>query len=369
MSDSVALNHAARVLAAISPELRADAALRSYMAEHRRLTAVERRAISRMIFSYYRWLGWLDRGTSPQVALQQAAEWQARFTRDPKYIKPAALAARAVPAWLVTEMEVSTSLLVQLQREPTLWLRARRRDVAAVADFLGQCENSRRVPEALRYIGQQDLFLTAPFQEGRFEIQDLASQFVGRAAAPRPGETWWDACAGEGGKTLHLADQMENRGLIWASDRSARRLDTLKRRAARAQVYNYRVAPWDGGARLPTKTKFDGILVDAPCSGVGTWQRNPQARWTTQPADVAELAATQLSLLGHVAGALKPGGRLIYSVCTLTRRETDDVATAFSQAHPEFVPYPISGYGERVTLRPEEWDANGMFIAAWQRKK
>ncbi|MGC8000561.1 hypothetical protein ACP3XN_24520, partial [Salmonella enterica] len=83
---------------------------------------------------------------------------------------------------------------------------------------------------------------------------------------------------------------MENSGLIWASDRAAWRLQKLKRRTARAKVFNYRVAMWDGGVKLPTKTKFDGVLVDAPCSGLGTWQRNPHARWTTTPGDVAELA-------------------------------------------------------------------------------
>src|SRR6185295_17316743 len=128
-------------------------------------------------------------------------------------------------------------------------------------------------------------------------------------------------CAGEGGKTMHLSALMENKGLIWASDRAAWRLKNLKRRAARAKVFNFRSELWDGGAKLPTKTKFDGILVDAPCSGVGTWQRNPHARWTTTLDDVRELGAVQLQLLDRVAGSLKPEGRLIYSVCTLTRTE------------------------------------------------
>ena len=112
---------------------------------------------------------------------------------------------------------------------------------------------------------------------------------------------------------------MANRGLIWASDRAEWRLQKLRRRAARAKVFNYRPARWDGGARLPTRTKFDGVLVDAPCSGLGTWQRNPHARWTTTVEDVRELAELQRRLLAHTAPSLKPGGRLIYAVCTLTR--------------------------------------------------
>ena len=149
-----------------------------------------------------------------------------------------------------------------------------------------------------------------------------------------------DACAGEGGKTLHLADLMQNKGLIWASDRSIRRLHVLKQRTARAGVFNYRAVAWNGGPQPPTRTRFDGILVDAPCSGVGTWQRNPHARWTVSPADVHELAAVQRQLLDHVAGALKPGGRLIYAVCTLTRAETSGLAAEFSRIILNWNPPP-----------------------------
>jgi 16S rRNA (cytosine967-C5)-methyltransferase len=166
---------------------------------------------------------------------------------------------------------------------------------------------------------------------------------------------------------------MGNKGVIWSTDRSERRLQILKRRAARAQIFNYRAALWDGSAKLPTKTKFDGILVDAPCSGVGTWQRNPHARWTTTPEDVRELAAVQLALLQHLAGSLKPHGRLIYSVCTVTRSETTAIADAFTAAHPELEPLPLfsskpSTLPSQLFLWPHELNANGMFIAAWRRR-
>ncbi len=167
---------------------------------------------------------------------------------------------------------------------------------------------------------------------------------------------------------------MANKGLVWATDRHDKRLETLKRRFARAKLFNYRTALWDGSAKLPTKTKFDGILVDAPCSGVGTWQRNPQARWTASPNDVSELAVTQRALLEHVAGSVKPGGRLVYAVCTVTRAETSDVADAFTAAHPEFTPAEVLASSAtppspQLLLWPHELNANGMFIAAWTRKK
>ncbi|HWA08044.1 MAG TPA: RsmB/NOP family class I SAM-dependent RNA methyltransferase [Opitutaceae bacterium] len=406
-SDQSMLNHAAQVLAAISSDQRADTALRFYFEHHRYLQAPARRAISHAVFVYFRWLSWLDAKASPQKRLEQAVELHARFAADPKSIKAEALAVRAVPAWLWDELDLpadaKADYLRQLQRDPALWLRARPGQRDALAKSLFACQPTPLAPDALRFTGVQDLFRTQQFQDGEFEIQDLGSQLVGLAAAPRPGETWWDACAGEGGKTLHLADLMQNKGVIWATDRNARRLDTLKRRAARAKLFNYRTALWDGSARLPTKTKFDGILLDAPCSGVGTWQRNPHARWTTTPDDVRELAAAQRSLLENVCGSLKPGGRLVYAVCTLTRSETTAVVDAFSAVHPELevqdaeaggqkpedgrtqpasgdpgssssaVSPPASGLRPPASpsgrIWPHEINGNGMFIAAWRRKK
>lgn len=370
MAESATLNHAARILSDSSHE-RADTALRAYFESHRYIGPREKRAISQAVFGYFRWFNWLDTKASTQKRLDQAIALQARFNADPKSIKAEALAARAVPAWLASEMELPPDYLRQLQRDPALWLRARPGTGDALAKSLFACERTDRSPEALRFTGTQDLFKTEQFRSGEFEIQDLASQLVGVACAPQPGETWWDTCAGEGGKTLHLADQMANKGIVWATDRHTGRLETLKRRAGRAKLFNYRTAVWDGSAKLPTKTKFDGVLVDAPCSGVGTWQRNPHARWTTTPADVSELAVTQLALLNHVAGSLKPGGRLIYSVCTLTRSETTAIADAFTAAHNEFEPLPLSALNTpsaTLALWPHELNANGMFLAAWRRK-
>lgn len=378
MLEQATLNQAAQVLAGLRPGERADTALRAYFATRRYLRPGARRALSRAVFAYFRWLRWLEDRAAPQARIAQAVALQERFDANPSAIKPQALVARAVPDWVREEMEVSPEHARQLQREPALWLRARPGTGAQLALQLGDCVPSALAPDALRYTGREDLFRTAAFHEGAFEIQDLASQLVSLACAPRSGETWWDACAGEGGKTLHLCDLMGNKGVVWATDRHDRRLEVLRRRAARAHLFNLRTALWDGSARPPTGTRFDGILVDAPCSGVGTWQRNPQARWTTLPEDVRELATTQLALLNHVAGSLRPGGRLVYAVCTLTRSETTGVAEAFSAAHPELHPEPVGtpvAAGPTPTpvanngliLWPHELEANGMFIAAWKR--
>jgi 16S rRNA (cytosine967-C5)-methyltransferase len=228
--------------------------------------------------------------------------------------------------------------------------------------------------DTLEYHGRGDLFRTKEFHAGEFEVQDLSSQAVGLVCEPRPGETWWDACAGEGGKMLHLSDLMANRGLIWASDRAGWRLATLKRRAARAGVFNYRAVAWDGGPRLPTKAKFDGVLVDAPCSGIGTWHRNPHARWTTTAEDVKELSIVQQRILLHASAAVKPGGKLVYAACTLADSETTRVVEGFERQCTQFKRLairnplaPESTPGGLLSLWPQESGGNGMCVAGWVR--
>jgi 16S rRNA (cytosine967-C5)-methyltransferase len=139
-------------------------------------------------------------------------------------------------------------------------------------------------------------------------------------------------------------------------------------------VFNYRAVHWDGGENPPTKTRFDGILVDAPCSGLGTWGRNPHSRWTTTENDVLELSEIQKRILNNVADSLKPGGRLIYSACTFTGAETALVAERFTNERPEFeteaVMNPFLPDDPPVTemqLWPQETGGNGMFIAAWRK--
>jgi 16S rRNA (cytosine967-C5)-methyltransferase len=371
---------AAEVIRSTSRDKPADAALREVLKQTRDLAPFDATEVAKTVFLYYRWHGWLreERGgvdAKMRVALRLAE----RFRTNPASIPIAELRAKAVPAWTAEQMEMSDDWLRSLQQEAKLWLRAKRGQGRALAEKLGSVAPSS-LPEALVYEGETDLFKTPEFHAGEFEIQDVASQAVGWLCDPKPGETWWDTCAGEGGKLLHLSELMQNKGLIWASDRAAWRLQKLKRRTARAKVFNYRAVPWDGGPKLPTKTKFDGVLVDAPCSGVGTWQRNPHARWTTTIEDARELAEVQKRLLTHAAAAVKPGGKLIYSVCTLTRAETMEVADAFSRAHAGFEPMqlPTNSLGEEIsraltsaavlTLWPQDCGGNGMFVAGWRRR-
>ncbi len=373
---------AAEVIRSASREKPADAALREVLKEFRDLPPWDQAAVSKAVFTYYRWHAWLRDERRVEMRMRLAESLAARFRANPKSIPIGELRARAVPAWTMEQMEVGEDWLRSLQGEPILWLRARRGQGRALVQKLNGARLAESLlPDAVQYFGDEDLFKRPEFHAGEFEIQDIASQVVGWLCAPRPGETWWDACAGEGGKLLHLSDLMENKGLIWASDRAEWRLKKLKRRTARAKVFNYRAALWDGGAKLPTKTKFDGVLVDAPCSGVGTWQRNPHARWTTSLQDVQELASLQRQLLAHAAPSVKPGGKLVYSVCTLTRMEAEDVARGFSATQPEFEPLPLpelAGDGTSqslfasaaiMTIWPQDLGGNGMFVAAWRRQR
>ncbi len=360
---------AAHLLSGGKPGQPADAVLREAFARQRRLSPDEKSAIVQAVFASARWHRWLDPKAALPVRIAAAMQLQARFEQNPANIKPQALAALALPDWAQAEVDLSPEDLRALQTPPPLWLRTRPAYTQRIARFLKQVTPAPAPADrtGLLYSGNQDIFRTEPFQQGHLEIQDLGSQLVGHACAPQPGETWWDTCAGEGGKTLHLSELLEGKGLIWATDRHTGRLQKLKQRAARAEVFNLRIATWEGGAKLPTKTKFDGILIDAPCSGLGTWRRNPHARWTTSATDVAELAVIQRQLLEHALPALKPGGKLIYAVCTLTRSETTAIADAFTTAHPELQPLPLLDQGPQATIGLSEWNANGMFLAGWKR--
>ena len=332
-----------RIITASSREKPADKVLRETLKAERDILPSDMRAVAQTVFNYFRWRGWLDLAAPLNLQIRKARELAANFLENPESFSDASLVERVAPDWLRTEMDLTPAWARAIQAEPKLWLRAKPGQGTRLVEKLGAAKLEKTLlPDAVHYKGEEDLFKRDEFHAGEFEIQDIASQAVSWLCAPQPGETWWDASAGEGGKTLHLSALMQNKGLIWASDRAVWRLKNLKRRAARAQVFNFRAAAWDGGTRLPTKTKFDGILVDAPCSGVGTWQRNPHARWTATPQDVQELAAIQKRLLAHVAPAVKPGGKLIYAVCTLTRSETGDVVADFNDRFAaEFEPMEL----------------------------
>ena len=381
--DKQSLALAARIIARSSRRDPADAVLRSELKAQKGLHHARARQITDAVFAYFRWFGWLDAKIAIEDQIAKAIDLARQFATlergqpCPRELSDTEMGARTVSQWVTQELTITTEWAHALQTPPTVWLRARPGSGPDLAKKLGDCVpfGEDALADVLDYRGEKDLFRTKEFHAGEFELQDLSSQAVSLICAPKPGETWWDACAGEGGKMLHLCSLMGNKGLVWATDRAEWRLKKLKRRAARARTFNYRAREWNGGPILPFKTKFDGVLVDAPCSGIGTWQRNPHARWTTSLQDIHELSQTQFHLLQRAADAIKPKGKLVYAVCTLSQSETTEVAEKFEQNNPGFkrLPFsdPLSAQASPIAqlfLRTENCGGNGMFIAAWQRQ-
>jgi 16S rRNA (cytosine967-C5)-methyltransferase len=172
---------------------------------------------------------------------------------------------------------------------------------------------------------------------GLFVVQDEASQLVGRFAGAQPGERVLDACASPGGKTIQMAAAMRGRGLLVASDVRGRRIDLLRRTVEHSGAANVSVVQADARAALPFGALFDRVLLDAPCSGLGTVRRDPDIKWRRQEGDLAELAAAQVAMLDEAARVLKPGGAIVYATCSSEPEENDEVVDRFLRKRPEFV--------------------------------
>jgi 16S rRNA (cytosine967-C5)-methyltransferase len=219
------------------------------------------------------------------------------------------------------------------------------------------------------------------FQDGQMTVQDEASQLVIELLDPQPGERVLDACAAPGAKATAIAERVGNAGQVIALDRNERRLGLAARDAARLGLGNLRVLLADASATEIDgldDAPFDRILVDAPCSGLGALRRNPDARWRVQPEAIAQLAAVQRAILGAVSKRLRPGGTLVYSTCTLTPEENDDVVEWLLEQAPELWRNPASVLptslrplvGSDAVLRcwPQHHDTDGFFAARLERR-
>ena len=220
-------------------------------------------------------------------------------------------------------------------------------------------EPARFAPDALIVTGGNPL-LTPLARTGMFLVQDEASQLVGAFAAAAPGERILDACASPGGKTTQMAAAMGGDGTVVAADVRGRRLDLLARTVAESGAMNVRVVQSNARAAPPFHQVFDAVLVDAPCSGLGTIRRDPDVRWRRAESDLRSLAAAQLEMLIHLATIVRPGGRLIYSTCSSEPEENEDVVRAFLAGHPDFRRETPSTFSARPELSAL-LDAEGAF--------
>jgi len=249
-------------------------------------------------------------------------------------------------------------------------------------------------PWGLRIDGKPALTRLDVFSRGAVEVQDEGSQLLALLLDAKRGEMVVDFCAGAGGKTLAIGATMRSTGRLYAFDVSGHRLDALKPRLARSGLSNVHPAAIaherdDRVKRLAGK--MDRVLVDAPCSGLGTLRRNPDLKWRQSPKAVEELVAKQTAILASAARLLKSGGRLVYATCSILPQENEEIARAFSAANPEFVPLNMrelleqlkveqaaslcSGPvqegeqgGEFLRLWPHLHATDGFFAAAWVRK-
>jgi 16S rRNA (cytosine967-C5)-methyltransferase len=210
-------------------------------------------------------------------------------------------------------------------------------------------------PQALRVSGGAGAVQNWPgFQEGWWSVQDSSAQLVGHLLDPQPGETIIDACAAPGGKTTHMAELMGDRGTIWACDRYASRLKRLRQNCDRLQLHSIKIFEGDSRDLPQFQAQADRVLLDAPCSGLGTLNRHADARWRQSPETVAELAQLQQELLRQTATWVKPGGVMVYATCTLHPAENAAVVQQFLAEHPA---WSIDKLPDRlIPLRsPEGW--------------
>lgn len=248
-----------------------------------------------------------------------------------------------VDRWLARYGAAATEAWVTFNNEPAAMCLAVNRHLStreSLARDLAEAgvitEPTKRAAHGLRVIDGRPLG-TAAFTEGRFIVQDEASQLIGELVQPAAGATVLDLCASPGGKTLAISAAIGPGGIVIASDVRPQRVRLLARTMARCKVPNAKVLHIPADGPLPfAPGAFDFILIDAPCSGLGTIRRDPDIRWRRQPGDLRGFAAAQLALLSRAAELIKPNGRILYSTCSSEPEENEQVVAAFLAAHPAF---------------------------------
>ncbi|HET7535540.1 MAG TPA: RsmB/NOP family class I SAM-dependent RNA methyltransferase, partial [Candidatus Didemnitutus sp.] len=339
-----------------SPESEAAAQIVAWLAPEMKDTHAYRAALLE---------GW---PTVPDSLAEKASVLAPRFPSGSQLVSPGSL----LPEWFRSHNPAAFEpphLDALLARAP-LWIRLQTTDPAMVLD-----EFKRRgwtpspfasVPDAWALPPNAEVADSDAYRRGFVEIQDLGSQLVLLHAAIKPGERWLDACAGAGGKTLQLARVVGDGGHVDASDIRLEMLDELRDRAARAKLTHIRAV------RTPSEG-YDGVIVDAPCSGSGTWRRLPHMKWYTQPEMIPKFAATQLEILSLNSERVRPGGLLVYATCSLSHVENHDVVGTFLKHHPKFTPEaPVRDWGAVSdgfghTLMPGTHNTDGFYVALLRR--
>ena len=274
-------------------------------------------------------------------------------------IDPADIEAMAVPA--STDLRVNT---LKTDRDAVL----KRLEEDGI-----KAEKTPYSPWGIRLAERVNVTAHPLFRDGLIEVQDEGSQLVSLLSQAKAGETVFDWCAGAGGKTLALSAMMNAKGTLYAADAFAKRLKDLPERANRAGAVNVILLNDYKGLK-----QYDLILVDAPCTGTGTWRRAPDARWRITPEQSASIVKTQAEILDNAASHVKKGGRLFYITCSLDKAENEDQAAAFLKRHPDFEIEDLSPLYNKLTgltidtetirLRPSELKTDGFFAASFRKR-
>ena len=320
------------------------------------------------------------------------SETEASWLTEIKAVKvdtlPLAIQAE-FPAWLVEKLQAFMpdneilDLGLSLQKPAPLDLRvntllAKRAEVLDIFQQEGiPAQAALYSPCGIRLTGKPAINRHALFLSGKIKVQDEGSQLLGYLLAPRRGEMIVDFCAGAGGKSLLLGALMNSKGRLYAFDVSEKRLNNLKPRFKRSGLSNLHAQRIENENDLKIKRlsgKIDRVLVDSPCSGLGTLRRNPDLKWRQSPQSIEELKAKQAAILAAAAALLKPGGRLVYATCSFLPEENQQVVQAFLETHPQFrllncaeilaqQKIPLDT-GEFLQLFPKQHQTDGFFAAA-----
>ena len=341
-------------------------------------------------------LGWQGNEGFLRAALdEREQQWLERVRAVDRAALPERL-RHNLPEWLAERLHTAVGdefwpLVESLNAPAPLDLRVntlkvRREAVRAALQAAGiDAEPTPYSPWGLRIAGKPAINKHEIFMRGEVEVQDEGSQLLALVVDPKRGEMVVDFCAGGGGKTLALGAAMRNTGRLYAFDTSGHRLAALKPRLARSGLSNVHPAQISGERDERIKRlagKIDRVLVDAPCTGLGTLRRNPDLKWRQSPQAVEDLRARQLAILAGAARLVKPGGRLVYATCSLLREENEAVAEVFGAAQREFEPLDAAlllerahvagaaglASGGHLRLWPHRHATDGFFAAAWQRR-
>ena len=398
-------------------EAPADGTVSAYFRHHRNLGQRERHALAETAYTWLRrkllyqhlaqsgtgalerrlvllaWSG--DEGMLRAAIGPHEREWLAGVRKIDVATLPDKL-RHNLPDWLAgalrTELgDEEFTLLARALMEPApLDLRVNtqiaKRDAVreALAASGVKAEPTPHSPWGLRVAGKPALNRIDAFTRGEIEVQDEGSQLLALLTDAKRGEMVVDFCAGAGGKTLALGAAMRNTGRLYAFDISGHRLAALKPRLARSglsNVHPVQIAHERDDRIKRLAGKIDRVLVDAPCSGLGTLRRNPDLKWRQSPKAIEELRVKQAAILASAARLLKPGGRLVYATCSLLRAENEDIAAAFAAEHPQFTPLDAQACLDKahvadasalvregmLRLWPHRHATDGFFAAAWQR--